>query len=211
MPLFSNCAFCPWNKLKPTSSFLRILHASPGTAPVDIYAGSVLLAENLGYRFHTDYLPVLPGEYVIRMFPTGTTTAPALTRRIMIPPNTAITAAAVGHIPGLVLHLFPEPVPTRQAFIRFIHLSPNAPHADLALQDGTVLFRKIGYGERSPYTPIEEGAYTLQIHPAGANTAILTIPQLQVKRNNYYTIFATGSSNGTPPLQAVFVRDYGKY
>lgn len=210
MSLFPNCAFCPWNRFKQTVSYLRILHASPGMPAVDIYAGSVLLAENLGYRSHTDYLPLLPGEYVIRIFPTGRSTTPALTSRVSIPANTTMTAAFEERLPNLTLFFFPEPVPTRQALIRFTHLSPNAPRVDVTLSDGTVLFHHIGYGEQSLYTPMERGIYTFQVRATDTQTVILSASDIDLRKQNYYTLFATGLVGGVPPLQALLLQDYGK-
>lgn len=98
----------------------------------------------------------------------------------------------------------------KPTYIRFLHASPNTPRGDLTLLDGTVLFRNVGFGESTAYISLEEGVHTLQVRLTESHSVVLTVPDLHVKKNHYYTVFAMGLMDGTPPLQALLIQDDGK-
>jgi len=76
-------------------SYLRILHASPGTPNVDIYANAALIAANLSYRGFTEYLQLLPGRYNIKVFRAGTTAPVLLDTEVELPVQSINTAVFI--------------------------------------------------------------------------------------------------------------------
>lgn len=94
-----------------------------------------------------------------------------------------------------------------RAFIRVIHLSPNAPAIDTTLPDDTILFVDTKFKQVTDYKRIGAGLNTLQLRPTGTNTIVLTIPNLNLMPNNHYTLYVIGNLGGTPPLEAVLLRD----
>ena len=57
------------------------------------------------------------------------------------------------------------------------------------------------------YLPVDEMVYTLQVRVAGTNTIVLTVPGVDVREGNYYTIYAIGLVGSQPGLQAILVED----
>ena len=98
-------------------------------------------------------------------------------------------------------------VDKRSAYIRFAHLSPNAPAVDIALPDGTVLFSDIQYQEYTDYINVAPGNYTLQVKLAGGDDVVLTVPNVKLLPGTIYTVFAVGLAGGTPPLDALIAVD----
>jgi len=186
-------------------SYIRLFHASPNAPAVDVYVNGKLIAQNFDYKDFSQYFSVSPGEYSIMIYPTGQTTNPVLNTKLYIPQNTAFNVAVIGKFPNISLYPIPEPY-TGQNFgrpcIRFIHLSPNAPAVDITSSDGTKLFGNIGYKDITDYVCVPTGTYTLQVRPAGGSDVILTIPNIELRPNNYYTIYATGLADGSPALEA---------
>lgn len=190
-------------------SYVRVLHASPDAPAVDVYLNNVVVLRNVAYRTLSRYLPLLPGFYVVKITAAGSPT-PVLTRTVFVPFNTNVTLAAGNTLANLTLFVLPEhgmKFQPRKAFIRFAHLSPNAPRVDITLPDGTVLFRNIGFGEATNYIPVNAGDYTLQVRLSGTNTVVLTVPAVTLRENTRSTIFAICLAGGQPGLEALLALD----
>ncbi|ABZ84628.1 conserved hypothetical protein [Heliomicrobium modesticaldum Ice1] len=195
-------------------SYLRVLHAAPNAPPVDIYANNVLIIRRLPYSRFTQYFPVLPGRYRIEVFPTGTRTTPVIVAVVDIPDRAIITAAAVGVLPNLSLLPIADPrLPRRPdtVYIRFAHLSPDAPAVDVTLPNGTVLFRNVSFRQVTDYIPVPPGTYTLQVRPAGSTQVVLTVPNVRLLPNRFLTVYAVGLAGGRPPLRALIPLDGNTY
>ncbi|MCT4564849.1 MAG: DUF4397 domain-containing protein [Maledivibacter sp.] len=198
-----------YRRTTPTQkSFIRLFHASPNAPAVDVYANGNLIAENLAYKDITPYLSVDPGKYNIKIFPAGETTDPVLDGDLYIPEGTAFNVGVVGELPNISLYPIPEPY-TAQSFgrpcIRFVHLSPNAPAVDITLSDGRKVFSNISYKDITDYACVPPGTYTFEVRLAGTDDVVLTVPNVQLNPNNYYTIYAAGLAGGAPSLEALVV------
>lgn len=189
---------------------IRILHASPGTPAVDIYVNDELLVQDLSYEEITDFYSILPGEYNIKVFSAGETTNPALDVDLEIAGGDNLTIAAAGVLPQVCI----IPVvqtrdcpPSQQALVRLVHLSPDAPLADITLPDVTVLFAEVEYREVTDYLPIKPGVYRLQVRPHGIDTVMLDVPDVMLKENQLYTIYVLGRLEGQPDLKGLLIGD----
>ena len=189
---------------------VRIMHAVPDAPNVDVYANNMLIARNLAYGQITDYLMVTPNIYNIDIYVSGTMNNAVLSSMLTIEEDDFVTAVAAGTLNQISLLSIPDAdvnsVPNK-ALIRFIHLSPNAPAVDITLPDGTILFRNVSYQHMTSYLPVDEMVYTLQVRVAGTNTIVLTVPGVDVREGNYYTIYAIGLVGSQPGLQAILVED----
>lgn len=190
------------------SSRIRVLHASPNSPAVDVYANGNLIVKNLSYKELSQYLPVPPGDYNIKVYPSGQMTNPVINTNIFIPKNTVFTVAAIGTLPNISLLPIPEPITANtsgKACVRFVHLSPNAPAVDITLADGTKVFNNVPYKDTTHYVCVPGGTYTLKVSPTGTGNIVLTVPNVKLNPNNYYTIYAVGLVGKSPPLEAIAV------
>jgi hypothetical protein len=209
----------PYFSVQPANpmSFIRILHASPDAPAVDIYANGNAIAEGLAYKQLTDYLSVMPGNYRIQVYPAGERGTPVIDTMVTIPRNSAFTIAAVGKLSEISLLPIPEiymphlPMEmTDNSYVRFVHLSPNAPAVDITLPDGTKIFENVSFKQFTDYMGINSGTYTLQVRPAGSNQVVLTIPNVNLRPGMIYSIYAVGLVGDRPPLETVISVD-GQY
>ena len=202
MPMLNRMVY---NNTQP-SSYIRVLHASPNAPPVDVYANGNLIVQNLAYKQLSEYLPAIPGNYNIKIYPTGQTENPVVDTNVYVPPDAVLNIAAIGELPNISLYPIPEPNEKHnfeRPCIRFIHLSPNVPAVDITLSDGRKIFSNVGYKDITDYACIPSGTYTFQVRPTGTNDVVLTIPNVQLMPNNYYTIYAVGLAGQSPPLEAI--------
>ncbi|NFO96794.1 DUF4397 domain-containing protein [Clostridium botulinum] len=197
-----------------TKSFIRLLHASPNTPSVDVYLNNQLITPNLKYKDFTQYISIIPGLYNIKVFPAGKLSYPIIDTQIKIPSNKIFTLALENTLKNIHVLPYEEPklpIPPNNAYIKFVHLSPDTPNLDITLPNDTILFKDVEFEKGTDYTPIKTGTYTIQAKPTGTNKVILTIPNIVLKPNRFYTLYAIGNSSGNPPLQMLIPLDGNSY
>lgn len=201
-------------RANPALSYIRILHASPDAPPVDIYANGNAIARGLSYKGFTAYMPLEQGQYAITVFPSGHTENPIISTRVDIPAGKIMTMAAINRLRNIELFTVPDPSMTMdplKAYVRFVHLSPNAGGVDVTLPDGTRIFRNVGYKGITHYLPVDGGTYTLEIRPTGTENVILYVPNIHLRPGRAYTVYAVGLLRESPPLQALIPLDGSSY
>lgn len=195
-------------------SYIRVLHASPNAPAVDIYANDKLIIKDLAYRNLTYYIFIKPGEYNIEVYPAGKKNDPVVSTFLQIPAKSIFTVAAIGLLPDIELLPVPDKImPTRpnKAYVRFVHLSPNAPDVDITLPDGKILFSNVPYKGITEYIAVDPGTYTLQARVAGTNSIVLRVPHVMLKADKFYTAYAIGLVGEKPPLQLITTVDGNSY
>lgn len=195
-------------------SYMRLLHASPGTAAVDVYANGSLIAPGLSYKGFTEYLQVVPGLYNIKVFPSGTTGIALLDTQTEIPVQSIVTTAVIGISPGISAKAFFEPVlqiPAGRLYLRFANLVPDGPDMDLVLSNGTALFEDVSYGAAASYISISPSLYTFYLQQSGTDKSLLYVPNIQLLPNRFYTVYAVGQVGGPTPLQVLIPLDGNSY
>ncbi len=201
-------------RISPKTSYLRVLHASPKSPAVDVYINDILKFKNLSYAAFTDYIQVITGEYNVKIYATGTTSSPVLNKNIFVPAQKIYTIAAIGLLPSIDVLPIPETKimnPTDNAYIKFAHLSPNTGPVDIVLPDGKILFNNISYKSYTDYIQVPPGTYTLEARPTGTKTTVLYVPNIKLKAQRFYTVYAIGLLKGQPGLQALIPLDGSSY
>ncbi|WP_019228589.1 DUF4397 domain-containing protein [Sedimentibacter sp. B4] len=192
------------------NSRIRVLHAVPNAPAVDVYANDNLIVRNLAYKEMSPYLPVPSGNYNIKIYPTGETTNPVIDSSVYIPENSVFNIAAIGELPDISLYPIQEPTSankTGMACIRFIHLSPDAPPVDIKLPDGTIVFSNVPFKSIANYTCVPSGTYTFRVNPAGTDNVVLTVPDVKLNPNTFYTVYAVGLVGDKPNLEALLAAE----
>ncbi len=190
--------------------YVRVIHTVPNAPNVDVYANDILIFENLAYGSYTNYLPIPDGTYRISLYITGAVGSPVIANLLTLNRNEFITVAAVGTLSKiglLAIHDANEAKQQGKAMVRFLHLSPNAPAVDITLPNGTVIFDNISYQQITPYLGVAPMDYTLQVRVAGTSDVVLTVPNLTLMADRYYTVYAIGLVGGRPELEALLLMD----
>jgi hypothetical protein len=190
--------------------YVRVIHTVPDAPNVDIYANDKLIINNLAYGSYTDYLPIPEGTYKISLYVAGTKNSPVLANMLTVNKNSILTVAAVGTLSDIGLLAITDANETRKpdkAMIRFVHLSPNAPAVDITLPNGTVIFSNISFKHKTSYIDVVPMNYTLQVRVAGTSNVVLTVPNVNLNADKYYTVYAIGLVGETPELEALLLLD----
>jgi hypothetical protein len=208
--------FTPSNSLyRETSnySYVRVLHASPNAPAVDIYINDKLAVKALPFKGFSNYLRTPAGRYNIKVYPAGKKDTPVINTNIDIPAKSIFTVAAIGSLPDVSLLPIAEPIFNRmpgKTYVRFAHLSPNAPKVDITA-GGKKVFTNVGYKEVTGYTQVNPGVYNFDVTVSENGNRALYVPNIRLLPNRIYTIYAVGLAGGTPPLQVVIPLDGNTY
>jgi hypothetical protein len=91
----------------------------------------------------------------------------------------------------------------RDARVRVVHASPDAPAVDV-LVEGTRALTNVDFGEVTPYSRLRAGQYDVEVVPAGLDAPVvidLTGPDaVNLFYNRDYTVVAVGRLDSIEPL-----------
>jgi len=174
------------------------VHASPDAPAVDLLVDGAVAGSGLAFPNNTGYLPVASGtrNVKVNVAGTGTTVVNADLTLSTGAHYTVFACDSVSRITPLVLTDDLTAPATGKAHVRFVHLSPNAPAVDVALQGGAVLFPNTAFKGHSAFTPVDAGSYDLEVRLAGTGTVVLPLPGVTLQAGKIYTVFAKGFVGG---------------
>jgi hypothetical protein len=174
---------------------VRLLNASPDVGPVDLYVAQYREAEDVVFEEISEAVSVPAASFLVRVYPAGETEDPLIETSVAFGQGAEHTLVLSGTTDDLELMDMisgtPGPSPSN-AYVRFVHASPDASEMDLAVFGGNALHTDIGFREASDYSTMVGGTYDFEIRPAGESTAAVSIPGLWLQGARFYTIYLTG-------------------
>ena len=174
---------------------VMVVHASPDAPGVDLLINDVKVNNSpLTFPNNTGYLELPAGTQNVKVNAAGTATT-VIDADLNLERDKDYTVFAINtldNIEPLVLEDDLTDPASGMSHVRFVHLSPDAPAVDIAVQGGPVLFSNRAFKSATPFTPVSAGTYTLEVRPAGSTTAVLTIPNVELRSGDIYTVFARG-------------------
>ncbi len=181
------------------SAQIKAVHASPNAPAVDILVDGNVVRSGLSFPANTGYAQVTSGTRNIKVRVSGTSTI-AIDANVPFSENSFTTIFAVdsvSKISTVVLNDNLASPAAGKAHVRFVHLSPNAPAVDIALQGGAVVFANTSFKGFKDFTPLDAGTYDLEVRVAGTQTVVLPLNGIVLKAGEIYTVFARGFVGGT--------------
>jgi hypothetical protein len=159
------------------------------------------------YGESTGYVSLLPGSYMVQIFPTGSAT-PAISETVALSDGMDYTAIAVGGANSQPLDLLAlvdnNAAPAAGNFhLRLGHLAPFASVitdtlADVRLQDGTPVLTGVPYGAVAGYTPLAAGTYDLKITAPGGAPTLINPDPVAFSAGQIVSAFAVGDGVNQP-------------
>lgn len=191
---------------------LMVIHASPDAPGVDLLLdNSKINSAAVNFLDNTAYLSVNEGSRNVKVNVAGTMTT-ALNANISIVKSKNYSLFAVDSVSKLSALLIEDNLATPasgKAHVRFIHLSPNAPAVDVAVDGGPVVFGDYTFKEAAAFTPLDAGTYDLEVRVAGTSTVALDLDPITVQAGKIYTVYAKGflGGTGTQALGAAIIQN----
>jgi hypothetical protein len=212
---FSTLAGCSEDETLPVTpepsqtGNVMAIHASPDAPGVDFLVDDAVAGSNLTFPANTQYLLVSAGTRNIKVNLTGSSTT-VFNLTLPIAATVSYSLFAVGALTSIDTLLLIDDLTTPaagKAHVRFIHLSPDAPAVDVALQGGAVVFGNSSFKQFTALTPLDAGTYNLEVRLANTSTVVLPLPNITLQAGKIYTVFAKGfvAGNGTRALGAQII------
>ncbi|NJP07578.1 MAG: DUF4397 domain-containing protein [Chloroflexaceae bacterium] len=177
----------------PTSSFVRVIHASPDAPAVDIYVNGNLTWSAVPFFTVTDYIEVPAGEYRFQVTPAGQPPEAAVIDGVAtLEAGQAYSVAAINPVAEVTARIILEnltPPPPGRARVNVYHLSPDAPAVDVKLTNGTVLAAGLAYPGKVELEA-DAGTYDIIVTPAGSDTVVIDLSGTTLEAGYGYDIFA---------------------
>ncbi|WP_338729222.1 DUF4397 domain-containing protein [Haladaptatus sp. DJG-WS-42] len=180
-------------------ALVRVAHASPDAPNVDVYVNEQRVLADVPFKAVSDYLPLPVGTYTVKITAAGDEDTVAFNGDVTVERN-VYTIAAIGELTEgtfrpLVLVDTLRRVRGKNARIRVVHASPDAPAVDVTVVDGAVtLFDGPAFGDVAEYIEVPAGSYDVQIRgdTAGNDGPVVGTFPVTLDRGDIYTVFAMG-------------------
>lgn len=188
---------------------VRLLHASPDTPNVDVYINGNRILRDFSNKDKSNYLSLTSGKYQVDIYPAGDKVSTVLSRKINVEagkPYTVVVTDLVEKLKLVVLEDDPI-VPSGETKVRFVHLSPNTQPIDIAVKNGDVVFRNIGFKRSSDYLALSPLTVNLEIRTTGTKDVLLPLPQVTFQSNQVYTLFAVGLINDDSSVEPILLTE----
>ncbi len=198
--LFSSCDEDDDDNNMMAHANVLVAHASPDAPGVDLLVDDTKVnSAALTFPNNTGYLMVDAGTRNIKVNVTGTsTTVIEADLPLTQDANYSVFAVdSVANISALVITDDLTAPASGKAHVRFIHLSPDAPAVDIAVDGGAVVFGSYSFKEYTAFTPLDAGSYDLEVRVAGTATVALDLDPITLEAGKIYTVFAKGFLGGT--------------
>lgn len=197
-------------KTQEGNSIVRVFHASPNAPAVDVYIDGQLLVNDLSFTNFSDYSYLEEGMHTIQITPTGDPSKIVINKMVDVPDDRIFTIAAVGNLEDIELLLLEDDInevpSTKEATLRVVHLSPDAPAVNIIANNNTI-FKNINFKESSNYIKVPAGMYDVKV-ALSENENIVLSSKVNLKANRIYTIFAVGNPPNLGLIQSVDVNTY---
>ncbi len=202
------------------NALVRFVHAVPGLAPVDLFAGDNRAFDGVIYKHVTAYreLPAASAPFRLRL--AGQETAEPLVQKnesfgtgrhhtVVAVPTGGSGLFSKGE--GVELRFLAdelEPPAAGKARVRVVNASPDLGEVDVyAVGRAEPVLKGAKLGAATAYAETEPAGAGIEVRRAGENITTLSVPTLKIEAGRFYTIFIVGGTKGTAKLEAFAVED----
>ena len=202
------------------NALVRFVHAVPGLAPVDVFAGDGKAFDAVIYKYVTAYreLPVASAPFRLRL--AGQETAEPLAQEArsfgtgrhhtivaFYKGGSGLLSKGTG-IELLFLTDELEPPSAGKARVRMVNASPDLGEVDVyATGRAEPLVKGAKSGGATAYAEVEPADSGLEVRRAGENITTLAVPATKLEAGRLYTIFIVGGTKGTAKLESFVIED----
>lgn len=198
----------------PPLALVSFYHCAPGVNDLDIIVDGQKKINNtpVGYGDYSDYLTFYTGkrdiEFVRDIDPevlidTALTFLPNRTYSVFI-------ANPIDSVEAVVLLDSADAPDEGKAMIRFVHFSPDSPLMDVFV-GGEKTFNELYYKNGTAFKEISAGKKTLEFKSFDDQTVLLTVPNVEIKAKEYYTVvlqgFAAPPAGNTNELETEIINN----
>lgn len=189
------------------TAYLSIINTSPSLGTFNVYLnGSQVNTGALAFGGVLSYVQYTAGDFATK-FTTASSTDPLLSKTITLAENNTYSYFVIDKgekLDGLLITDVMNVASTEKAFIRFIHLSPDAKALDFAIEDKGNIISNKSYKEASEFVAVDAGTYNLQLKDHDSQELKTNLEASTLTAGKYYTIISRGLQNANTSTEQSF-------
>jgi hypothetical protein len=191
-------------------ALVRIVHAVPTAAQLDLFAGDLMLFDGLGFKSVTPYRAIDGQRYAFALKPAGMPRAKPLSSNTEGLEDghfyTALAMPGDDRVPHLrIVSDQLDTPPAGKALLRIVHAGVDAGTIDVReAGSANTLFDKVAYQTVSDYRAVSPINDAIEI--IGGGRALTTF-NARLEAGRYYTVVIVGTADLTPRLEAFLIED----
>lgn len=195
-------------------ALVRVVHAMPTGATVDVFADETQVFDKLAFKTVTRYRELNGERYTFRLRPTGMTQAePLASNTEGLDDGDYYTVFAVpGNDETAILRVVQDDhsLPGEgKARVRVVHASRDAGEVDLfAAGRDDALFDGVDFQAVTDYDEIDPVNGALELRVEGESKVLLSVPAVRMEAGKSYTIVVVGGIKAAPRLEAFVIEDH---
>ena len=195
-------------------ALMRVVHAAPTAANVDLFAGDLLLFDRLAFKAVTPYRAIDGQRYAFALRPAGMARARALSSNTEdLRDGDYYTAFAM---PGdgkatnlrIVSDHLDRPASGGKARLRVVHAGVDAGNVDLRATGATaVLFDDVAYQSVTDYRDVSPLNGAIEVVGGDKAGSVLATVNSNLEAGRFYTLVILGNARSSPALEAFLIED----
>lgn len=193
-------------------ALVRVVHAIPNAAPMDVLAGDLVVFDAVNFKSVTTYRALDGKRYSFSLRPAGMTNAKPLSSNTEALEDGMYYSVFALPGDGRSVHLrivsdkLDRPADGK-ARLRLVHGGNGVGSVDVATIGTTALFENVEFRAVTDYRDVTPVNGKIEVRPAGGANAVVMLPNAHLEAGRFYTMVVVGSTNGAPPLEAFIIED----
>lgn len=195
------------------SPYVRFVNACPSVEKADFYYGNTLIQPSLGFGCFSAYYKVSKGLQEFTVTEAGNKSRVLASIKLPYNNGEVYTVALVHSDGSSMAYGIAEPTERSDidyGHVRVCHLSPNLGSLDISC-NGHDLLGGIDYLELSRYICLKPDLYEFRARESTGGALKLVMPNQNVQKGKYNTLYIVGLSNEKPCLMGIFTVDAASY
>lgn len=177
-------------------AYVSIYHAAPDAPAFDIIVdGRVINRNPFDYTSYSGYLNFFTGNREIK-FTTVNADNAVIDTTFNFEDRKAYSLFAIQGLAdteALLVVDSAEAPAEGKAMVRFVHLSPDAPAFDIAIDESeTPFFAGKAFKQSTQFKEVDADTYTFHIRNAGKSESVLSVDDVEILSGRFYTIITRG-------------------
>lgn len=173
---------------------LSVINGSPSSATYDVYVDDAKMNSGaLPFAGQVKYTQLLTGNHTVKFTIAGRGES-LFSKTVSIAQNSYNTFYLINRASSFDALVTADDVSatsTDKAFVRFVHVSPDAPAMDFAVKGGSAIFTGKTYKTSSGFAQVAPAKQTYEVKDAGGAVKA-TLTDVTFTAGRYYTILVSG-------------------
>lgn len=199
MSIFTGCKDDEGDEIDPEPidiAYVSLYHVSPDAPPLDVIVDNNRINFNpFEYTEYTGYRRFFTGERELRFTPFNASNT-LLETNLTLEDDSLYSIFFTGEEDDFEALVVNDEILGQEVdgtLIRVVHVSPDAPSVDLALEDEEgPLFDNVSYRNASDFVEITPGLTSFELRESGEDQVVATVSNINFLPGRVYTLLVRG-------------------